>query len=124
MTGSGGLVIAGTRFLAVAEVYAPFEETEGDLQGDIREVDQSFNIPEEDAVFRPLDHSGVKKGGPPKNGMTEIDCTAQEVEIVSHPLEHSGVAELAGVSDGLKKRNLPRSLEICTDPATVQKALY
>ena len=66
---------------------------------------------------------GVKKGGRPKNGMTEIDCTAQEVEIVSHPLEHSGVAEWAGVSDGLKKRNLPESLEICTDPAPVRKAL-
>ena len=115
MTGAGGPVVAGTRFLAVAEVYAPFEETEDDLQGDIREVYQSFNIPEEDAGFRPLEHSGVKKGGRPKNGMTEIDCTAQEVKIVSHPLEHSGVAEWAGVSDGLKKRNLPESLEICTD---------
>ena len=31
-----------TRFLAVAEVYAPFEETEGDLQGDIGEVDQNL----------------------------------------------------------------------------------
>ena len=37
------------------------------------------------------------------------------MKIVSHPLEHSGVAEWAGVSDGLKKRNLPESLEICTD---------
>ena len=47
MTGAGGPVVAGTRFLAVAEVYAPFEETEGDPQGDV-EVDQSFNIPIED----------------------------------------------------------------------------
>ena len=115
VTRAGGPVVAGTRFLAVAEVHAPFEETEDDLQGDIREVDKSFNIPEEDAGFRPLEHSGVKKGGRPKNGMTEIDCTAQEVEIVSNPLEHSGVAEWAGVSDGLKKRNLPEYLEICTN---------
>ena len=114
---------AGTWFLAVAEVYAPFEETEGDPQGDVREVDQSFNIPEEDAGSRPLEHSGVKEGGRPKYGMTEFDCTAQEVEIVSHPLEHSGVVEWAGVSDGLKKRNPPESLEICTDPAPVRKAL-
>ena len=68
--GAGGPVVAGTRFLAVAEVYAPFEETEGDLQSDIGEVDQNFNIPEEDAGFRPLEHSGVKKGGRPKNGRT------------------------------------------------------
>ena len=119
VTGAGGPVVAGTRFLAVAEVYAPFEETEGDLQGDIGEVDQNFNIPEEDAGFRPLEHLGVKKGGRPKNGRTTIDCTAQEVEIVSHPLEHSGVVEGADVSDGLKKRHLP---EIYTDPAPVRKA--
>ena len=103
VTGAGGPVVAGTRFLAVAEVYAPFEETEGDLQSDIGEVDQNFNIPEEDAGFRPLEHSGVKKGGRPKNGRTV------PVEIVSHPLEHSGVVEGADVSDGLKKRNLPDS---------------
>ena len=66
VTGAGGPVVAGTRFLAVAEVYAPFEETEGDLQGDTGEVDQNFNIPEEDAGFRPLEHSGAKKGDRPK----------------------------------------------------------
>ena len=122
VTGAGGPVVAGTWFLAVAEVYAPFEETEGDLQGDIGEVDQNFNIPEEDAGFRPLEHSGVKKGGRPKNGMTTIECTAQEVEIVSHPLEHSSVVEGDDVSDGLKKRNLPESLQVYTDPAPVRKA--
>ena len=30
-TGAGGPVVAGTQFLAVVEVYAPLEETEGDL---------------------------------------------------------------------------------------------
>ena len=122
VAGAGGPVVTGTRFLAVAEVYAPFEETGGDLQGDIGEVDQNFNIPEDDAGFRPLEHSGVKKGGRPKNGRTTIDCTAQEVEIVSHPLEHSGVVEGADVSDGLKKRNLPDSSDIYTDPAPGCKA--
>ena len=55
--------------------------------------------------------------------MTEFDCTAQEEEIVSHPLEHSGVVEWAGISDGLTKRSLPESFEICTDLAPVRKAL-
>ena len=77
-------------------MYAPFEETEGDLQGDIGEVDQNFKIPEEDAGFRPLEHSGVMKRGRPKNDRTTRDCTDQEVEIVSHPLEHSGVVEGVG----------------------------
>ena len=43
-------------------MHAPFEETEGDLQGDIREVDQNFKIAEEDAGFRPLEHSGIVEG--------------------------------------------------------------
>ena len=52
----------------------------------------------------------------------QFDCTAQEVEIVSHPLELAGVVEGADVSDGLKKSHLPESLEIYTDPAPVRKA--
>ena len=43
-TGAGGPVVTGMQFLAVAEVYAPFEETEGDLQGDSGEVDQNSKI--------------------------------------------------------------------------------
>ena len=78
---------------------------------------QNSKIPEEDTGFRPLEHSDVKKGDRPEDGRTMNDCTAQEVEIVSHPLEHSGVVEGADVSDGLGKRNLPESLEIYTDPA-------
>ena len=38
-TGTGGPVVAGTRFLAVAEVYAPIAETEGDQRSDIRKFD-------------------------------------------------------------------------------------
>ena len=88
-TGAGGPVIAETRFLAVAEVYAPFEETEGDPQGDIGRVDQVSKIPEE--------------------------------ETGSHPLEHSGVAEGTVVSNGIRKRNIPESLEKYTDPDPVRE---
>ena len=38
-TGTGSPVVAGTRFLAVAEVYAPIAETEGDQRSDIRKFD-------------------------------------------------------------------------------------
>ena len=123
VTGAGGPVVAGagTWFLAVAEVYAPFEDTEGDPQGDDRKVDQNFSTTEEDTGSRLLEHSGVKEGGNPEYGMTESDCTAQEEEIVSHPLEHSGVVEWAGISEGLKKRRPPDCFEICTEPAPVRK---
>ena len=53
-TGAGGPVVAGTRFLAVAEVYAPFEEMKGDLQGDIGRVDQISKIPEEETGSHPF----------------------------------------------------------------------
>ena len=49
--GAGGPVVAGTQFLAVAEVYAPLEETAGDLQGDIGRVDQISKIPEDPQRF-------------------------------------------------------------------------
>ena len=72
--GTGGPVVAGTQFLAVAEVYAPFEETKGDVQGDIQgdiqgdvpgdigRVDQISKIPDEKTGSHPLKHSGVIKG--------------------------------------------------------------
>ena len=94
-----------------------------DPQCDDRKVDQKFSTPEEDSGSRPLEHSGVKKGGRPRDGLTEFDCTAPEEEIVSHPLEHSGVVEWAGVSDGFRKRSTPESSEICTDPAPIRKAV-
>ena len=118
VTGAGGPVVVGTRFLAVAEVYAPFKEAEGDPQGDDRKVDQKFSTPEEDAGSRPLEHSGVKEGGRPRDGLTEFDRTAPEAEIVSHPLEHSGVVEWAGVSDGLRERSPPEM--VCAKPGTTK----
>ena len=88
-TGAGGPVVAGTRFLAVAEVYAPFEETEGGPQGDIGRVDQISKIP--------------------------IEVTS------SHPLEHSGVAGGTVVSNGIRKRTMPESLEKYTDPDAIRE---
>ena len=62
-TGAGGPVIAGTRFLAVlADVYAPFEETEGGPQGDIGRVDHISKMPIEVTSSHPLEHSGVAGG--------------------------------------------------------------
>ena len=87
-TGAGGPVVAGTQFLAVAEVYAPFEETKGDVQGDIGRVDQILKIPDE------------------KTG--------------SHPLKLSGVVEGTDISKDIRKRNIPESLDIYTDPTPVQ----
>ena len=61
-TGAGGPVIAGTRFLAVADVYAPFEETEGDPRSDIGGFDQISKTPMEVTNSHPLEHAGVAGG--------------------------------------------------------------
>ena len=58
-TGAGGPVVAGTRFLAVAEVYAPFEETEGDPQSDISKFEQISETITEVTSSRPLGHAGA-----------------------------------------------------------------
>ena len=61
-TGAGGPVIAATRFLAVADIYAPFEETEGGPQDDMGRVDQISKPPMEGTSSHPLEHSGVAGG--------------------------------------------------------------
>ena len=58
-TGAGDPVIAGTRFLAVAEVYAPLEETEGDPQSDISKFDQISEAITEVTSSRPLEPAGA-----------------------------------------------------------------
>ena len=63
-TGAGGPVVAGTWFLAVAEVYAPFEETEGDPQSDISKFDQISETITEVTSSRPLGHAGATGGEP------------------------------------------------------------
>ena len=60
--GAGGPVVAGMRFLAVADVYAPFEETEGDPQSDIRKFDQISETITEVTSSHPLGHAGVTRG--------------------------------------------------------------
>ena len=65
VAGASGPAVTGAGGPVVAEVYAPFEEAEGDPQGDDRKVDWKFSTPEEDAGSRPLEHSGVKEGGRP-----------------------------------------------------------
>ena len=61
-TGTGGPVVAGTRFLAVAEVYAPIEETEGDKLSDISKLDQRSETTTEVTSSCPLEHAGATGG--------------------------------------------------------------
>ena len=100
VTEDGGPAISGTRFLAVAEVYSPVGEVEGDPQTDDRKVEQDFSTPEEEVGSHPLDHLGVENWVGPCDWSTEIDFIAPEEDVGSHPLEHLGVEKWAGPGSG------------------------
>ena len=76
-SGAGGPVVAGTCFLAVAEVYSPNEEMKDDPPKDVRIVTRTSNALEEDVGSHPLEHSGVDKRVGPSYGPQRI-----------RPLEH------------------------------------
>ena len=61
-TGAGGPVVAGTWFLAVADVYASWENTEGDPWGNIGRFDQTSEIIMEVTCSHSLGHAGVAGG--------------------------------------------------------------
>ena len=56
-TGTGGPVVTGTRFLAVAEVYAPIAETEGDQRSDIRKFGEITEVITEMTSPQQLEHT-------------------------------------------------------------------
>ena len=91
VTRASGPVVAGTRFLAVAEVYSPAEEVEGDPPTDDMKVECRFITTEEDVGSHPLEHSGVEKWVCPRDGPAKCRFIAPEEDVGSHPLEHSGV---------------------------------
>ena len=59
-TGTGGPVVVGTRFLAVAEVYAPIAETEGDQRSDIRKFYQITEVITEMTSPHQLEHTSAR----------------------------------------------------------------
>ena len=60
-TGAGGPVMAGTRFLAVADVYAPFEDREDDPQSGLRRFEPVPGTITEVTRSHPLRHADVTK---------------------------------------------------------------
>ena len=82
--------------MAVAKVYSPVGEVEGDPQIDDRKVECGFSTPEEDVGSHPLAHSGVEKRVWPRDESTEFGCIAPEEDAGSQPLEHSGVEKWTG----------------------------
>ena len=76
VTGASGPVVTGTRILAVAEVYSPTEEVEGDPLMNDMQAECRFSTTEE--------HSGVDKWVCPREGPTKCKFIAQEKDVGSH----------------------------------------
>ena len=75
-TGTGGPVVAGTRFLAVAEVHAPIAETKGDQWSNIINFDQITEVNTEMTSPNQLEHTSARGGSVVRidrrgNGMAE-----------------------------------------------------
>ena len=139
VAGASGPVITGTRFRAVTDVA-------GASGPAMTAVVTGMGFRAVTEVAGASGPSGTKAGGPVVAGtrflavaevyapfeetegdlqgdIGEVDQNSKipEEDTGSHPLEHSGVVEGADVSDGVRKRNIPESLEIYTDPAPVRK---
>ena len=75
-TGTGGTVVTGTRFLAVAEVHAPIAERNGDQWSNIRNSDQITEVNTEMTSPNQLEHTSAGGGSVVEtdsrgNGMAE-----------------------------------------------------
>ena len=75
-TGTGGTVVTGTRFLAVAEVHAPIAESNGDQWSNIGNSDQITEVNTEMTSPNKLEHTSAGGGSVVKtdsrgNGMAE-----------------------------------------------------
>ena len=68
----------------------------------------------------PVPH--LKKRRATYRGIVEkLNSKILEEDTGSHPLEYSGVVVRTEVSDGVRKQNIPGSLEIYRDPAPIRK---
>ena len=68
-----------------------------------------------------MPHSKKRRATHGDSGEVDQNSKIHEEDTGFHPLEHSGVVERTVVSDGVRKRNIPGSLEIYTDPAPIRK---
>ena len=116
VTGAGGPVVTGTGFRAVTEVAGASGPAGTGAGGPVVTGTQFLAVAE---VYAPFEETEGDLQG--DSGEIDQNSKIHEEDTGSHPLEHSGVVERTEVSDGVRKRNIPGSLEIYTDPAPVRK---
>ena len=112
VTGAGGPVVTGMGFRAVTEVAEASGLVGTGAGGPVVAGTRFLAVAE---VYAPFEETE----GDLQGDIGEVDQNSKipEEETGSHPLEHLGVVKGADVSNGIRKRNSPESLEIYTDPA-------
>ena len=116
MTGAGGPVVSGTGFRAVTEVAGASGPAGTGAGGPVVTGTQFLAVAE---VYAPFEETEGDLQG--DSGEVDQNSKIHEEDTGSHLLEYSGVVERTEVSDGVRKRNIPGSLEVYTDPAPVRK---
>ena len=115
-TGAGGPVVTGKGFrtgTGVAGASGPAGSGSG---GPVVAGTRFLAVAE---VYAPFEET---EGGPQGDiGRVDQISKIPEEETGSHLLEHSGVAGGTVVNNGIRKRNIPESLEKCTDPEPVRE---
>ena len=116
VTGAGGPVVTGAGFRTVTEVARATGPAGTGAGGPVVAGTRFLAVAEVYAPFKETE-------GDLQGDIGRVDQISKipEEETGSHPLEHSGVVEGADVSDGIRKRNIPESLEIYTDPAPARE---
>ena len=111
-TGAGGPVVSGAKFRTVTEVAGASGPAGTGAGGPVIAGTRFLAVAEVYAPFEEM--KGDLQGD---IGRVDLISKIPEEETGSHLLEHSGVVEGTAVSGGIRKRNIPESLEIYTDPA-------
>ena len=115
-TGAGGPVVTGKGFRTVTGVARASGPAGTGAGGPVVAGTRFLAVAE---VYAPFEET---EGGPQGDiGRVDQISKIPEEETGSHPLEHSGVAGGTVVSNGIRKRNIPESLEKSTDPDPIRE---
>ena len=116
VTGAGGPVVTRKGFRTVTEVAGASGPAGTGAGGPVVARTRFLAVAE---VYAPFEETEGDLQG--DIGRVDQISKIPEEETGSHPLEHSSVSEGTDVSNGIRKRNIPESLEIYTDPAPVRE---
>ena len=115
-TGAGGSVRTGKGFRTVTGVAGASGPAGTGAGGPVVAGKRFLAVAE---VYTPFEET---EGGP-QGDIERVDQISKiPIEVTSsHPLEHSGVAGGTVVSNGIRKRTMPESLEKYTDPDAIRE---